>query len=164
MISGGGKDVFMRGLRCKRGLATTVSWAGTGSGPRRPLAPPVRAFIWVQLRERRERERKRSCVAPGAPAKPAFLSARRRHCHFHYALRFIPPHSTHPQKHIRCAAASLQICHSEHFIAFLSFNFRLSSVFFLCSCRFPHTAPYLCNALVGLLYIVQDFCLDSFEL
>lgn len=114
---------------------------GQDQAPRPPLAP-VRAFIWEQLRERE----RRIVRGPRAPAKPAFLSGRRRrHCHFHYVLRFIPPHSTHPQKHIRYAAASLQICRSG-----------ISSRFFLLTSAFPlcfsfvlavFHIPYLCNML-----------------
>lgn len=124
-----------------RGLATTASWAGTGSGPASSASSSQGIHLGVV---KRERERK-IVRGPRAPAKPAFLSARRRHCHFHYVLRFIPPHSTQPQKHIRYAAASLQICRSGISSRF----FHLTSAFPLCFSFVLAVfhIPYLCNIL-----------------
>lgn len=119
----------MRGLRCKRGLATTVSWAGTGSGPRRPLAPPVRAFIWVQLRERREREREKdrawppglllnqhSCLPAAATATSTTLYASFRHTPLTHKNTFVVP-----------------LHHSKYAILSISSRFfHLTSAFPLC--------------------------------
>lgn len=90
----------MRGVRCKRGLATTVSWAGTGSGPASAASSSSQGIHLGVVKREREKDRawppglllnQHSCLPAAATATSTTLYASFRHTPLAHKNTFVMP-------------------------------------------------------------------------